>query len=368
MCGIAGIVGKVNADVAERLIVALQSRGRDATGVGVVKGKSVYVYKTNVEAAHFVKLPMWSSARKRMKDSHVVLLHTRAATHGSPTNNDNNHPIYTDDSLIIHNGVVNVGKKYGNSYGETDTEQFLRAIEDNGGGIEGIQGAAKITSGWLAIAYQSLNDPYTILLYKDGSPLAVYEEDGTIIFCSEKKIIAQAIQKDEKDFKVRHLEAEYIYKLMYKSRRAKLKKTDYKAATKTYNYQNYQNYNNYGWVDDDGYMRYPMQTQSAAYTQQYIQSRRPAMTVDKLLEENQALKDWTAKYGDIIGWRWDGERKIQRRYNYSKKQYLDVQKAEELFDADKKWTDKDDLKELQRQLLRENAELDVQEIGGELAR
>lgn len=358
MCGIAGIVGKVDADVAERLIVSLQSRGKDASGIAVANGRTVYVYKTNVEAASFVQLPLWKKARNRMKDSHVVLLHTRAATHGSPTNNDNNHPIYTDDSLIIHNGVVDVSKKY-ESYGQTDTEQFLRAIEAYGGGITGIEGAARITSGWLAIAYQCLDNPNTVLLYKDGSPIVAYENNGTIIFCSEKKIIADAIQQKEDDFKVHVLDAGFIYKLVYRKKGAMLLKTDHKVFTKTYNHGGYYA-GCYG--DDESWMYHPMyyrQTPSAnSYQQRFIQNSRPPVTVDKLLEDNQKLQDWAKKYGDVVGWRWDNELKIQRRYNYTKKMYLDVQTtAEEMLDSKKKWEDKDDLKEIQQQLLSQDDEV-----------
>lgn len=188
MCGIAGIV-KLNEnntniplEQIKELLLTLQTRGKDATGVAAIDRKN--------KVAHFIKRPGPSSnliSSENFKDFYndnknadIWLLHCRAATHGSPKDNKNNHPVYTKHSLLIHNGIVGTQNKYPEALGETDSEQFLLAIENMG-----IEKAIETSDGSLTFAYYDLRRSYKLFLYKRSTSLWLGLKENILYFASE---------------------------------------------------------------------------------------------------------------------------------------------------------------------------------------
>ncbi|KKM91643.1 hypothetical protein LCGC14_1226520 [marine sediment metagenome] len=188
MCGIAGVIGKIDTDELELLLLSLQRRGSDATGVAITGGDGFQVIKAGMPADLFVENKTFHSEINRAtKTARVALLHTRQATHGDPQLNYNNHPISTERSIIIHNGVVGLDEEF-DSIGDTDTEQLLRAIDKYG-----MRKAISKTLGMLAIAYQDFNNPDDVYLYRHNEPLVYGSKDGNIYFCSTGEILRDAI-------------------------------------------------------------------------------------------------------------------------------------------------------------------------------
>jgi glucosamine--fructose-6-phosphate aminotransferase (isomerizing) len=105
MCGIAGFSAgrdeEMDANqVARALLLGIEERGRDATGAAFVEDRQTYLAKAAVPASQFVHtLPM-------RPDTRLAILHTRLATQGSPTRNENNHPVDVGGIVGVHNGVV----------------------------------------------------------------------------------------------------------------------------------------------------------------------------------------------------------------------------------------------------------------------
>lgn len=113
MCGIAGFHikdeyrDKVTPAMLERLVdgllLGIESRGKDATGFVAVSadGKKIKMQKKNTTAENFIQ-----TRHKLPKNVKTVLLHTRAATKGTPEDNPNNHPVVYKSCFATHNGVI----------------------------------------------------------------------------------------------------------------------------------------------------------------------------------------------------------------------------------------------------------------------
>jgi len=183
MCGLAGIVSKDGSPIepseVTNLFNLIIDRGNQAHGIAMYKNGQWRVYKavgsaTNAENAKAVR------RRVRHYKPTSVLLHTRFASHGSPKNLDNNHPIYhARKSFLLHNGVVYLPKQYNNAIGQTDTEQLLCHLEQHGyDGLEEVQGG-------FACFCVNLRTPKEIHYFRNNSnPLNVVSTDTALYFLS----------------------------------------------------------------------------------------------------------------------------------------------------------------------------------------
>lgn len=107
MCGIAGASlspnDKVNAKrVARAMLLAIEHRGKDATGFAFRDPTGAFqVHKDNLAATEFVKRRLCLP-----RAATTFIAHTRFATQGSEYFNVNNHPITTAGIVGVHNGHV----------------------------------------------------------------------------------------------------------------------------------------------------------------------------------------------------------------------------------------------------------------------
>jgi glucosamine 6-phosphate synthetase-like amidotransferase/phosphosugar isomerase protein len=204
MCGIAGIIGKPTPSEITSILIRLQERGTDATGVSLNCPDSCRILKAGISANIFCELP---SLRHRLEEftptATIALLHTRLATHGTPLNNYNNHPIWNRKGVIVHNGVLFTGHFY-ETRGETDTEQLLEAITRRG-----LSAAIKDSVGWLSIAYQSFSNRNEVYIYRSSCPLYIGRKNGNIYFCSQPHILNDAIGR----FQSISMKDQTIYKI-----------------------------------------------------------------------------------------------------------------------------------------------------------
>jgi predicted glutamine amidotransferase len=131
MCGICGFYfhNPQKADIKNLVLDALirhEPRGSDAAGVSLyLNDGRVYLRKLPLPASKFaqylMKIPI---AWDRVK---IALIHTRAATCGTPLDNENNHPLYYCNGRIyslVHNGMI-----YSNDrIREVDSDALLTPI------------------------------------------------------------------------------------------------------------------------------------------------------------------------------------------------------------------------------------------------
>ncbi len=124
--------------------------------------------------------------------------HTRWATHGKPTE-DNAHPHRSETGrfVLVHNGVIEnyleIKEEYlaGHHFkGQTDTEIAAHLIgkfaeEDGLSTLEAFQKALHIIRGAYAFALMDAEDPSTIYVAKNKSPLLIGLGDGYNMVCSD---------------------------------------------------------------------------------------------------------------------------------------------------------------------------------------
>jgi len=184
MCGIAGFFRK-NDDAKmepEKLIEmfsSLQLRGTDAAGWAWAKPNGrVAITKSRGSAEKILKMPKADLFIKDAARSKWALFHCRAATNGTKFDNRNNHPLYTNKAVIVHNGVIHSGKNI-KTLGDCDSELIGRLI-DEVGMIEAIT----YIGGSIATAFHLFEEPDSFYLYRESNPIEYAEDDDFFVFAS----------------------------------------------------------------------------------------------------------------------------------------------------------------------------------------
>lgn len=195
MCGIGGFSlsnnSKLNSrKIANVMLTALEDRGRQASGASWHSKSGVGYVKRNVAGS---QLNLRSMPRK----TDAVVLHTRYATHGSPNDNRNNHPVQSPDSTIhlVHNGVIYnhdiIRPELPHKLPAVDSSVIPALLQD-----EGLEGISKL-DGDAAIAW--LSDDYIGDLFFariEHSPMVVCQvKDGSFFFASTEQIMLKVLDK-----------------------------------------------------------------------------------------------------------------------------------------------------------------------------
>lgn len=186
MCGIVGYIGKREAlPVLIKGLERLEYRGYDSAGVALAHEGNLSIYKKKGKVAELKNL----LKNKKSNDfsAGVGIAHTRWATHGEPSDK-NAHPHLSagGDIAIVHNGIIEnylsikkvlIGKGY-KFKSDTDTEVLANLIEDIKKNTkvnidEAVRLALTKVVGAYAIAVLSKNEPDTLVIAKNGSPVVI---------------------------------------------------------------------------------------------------------------------------------------------------------------------------------------------------
>lgn len=203
MCGIVGVVGNRNAtDILMQGLEKLEYRGYDSAGIFVA----------NQEQSHLIK-SVGRIADLRAKIGIDVagysgIGHTRWATHGQATeNNAHPHTSATGRFVLVHNGVIENYLQIKETFladhdftGQTDTEIAVHLIgkfvDDGLSVLEAFKKALSIIEGSYAFALVDSEDPDTIYVAKNKSPLLIGLGDGYNMVCSD----AMAMIRETSEF------------------------------------------------------------------------------------------------------------------------------------------------------------------------
>lgn len=204
MCGIAFVINygttPITPEFLRDLFVDLSNRGKDASGIYFErkeKGKNIRkVFKAPLPSEKLWKRLMESTigyaddtfAEYRLNgDEKLIMLHCRLKTHGTQYENKNNMPIYSQNYVLIHNGIVEKsGKVKGYKYSaEVDSEEILASIEKYG--IK--KGISKI-NGSMSIALRQWKSPY-LYIFRNTNPMSLcyLKNYELLIGCSDADYI-----------------------------------------------------------------------------------------------------------------------------------------------------------------------------------
>ena len=209
MCGIAGFClnkdEHINArEVSMALLNQIVSRGEDATGAAWVQMNSetnkaqIAVSKAPIPAQYFDPY-----LRDMPTESKRVILHTRWATKGSPSNNLNNHPIVSGKIVGVHNGhLANDDSIFAHMRAErkaqVDSEAAFALLATT---IHTPAEVLQSLRGRAALAWLDARDKRDLHLARvDGSPLAIgLTSKGSLFFASTMPLLVAGCAKGKVD-------------------------------------------------------------------------------------------------------------------------------------------------------------------------
>lgn len=198
MCGIVGYNGKNQAEeILLKGLEKLEYRGYDSAGIAFQTVDGVQMFKEKGRIADLRK------AVPKEIDAHVGIGHTRWATHGVP-DQKNSHPHKSASGrfTLVHNGVIENYEKLTREYlhdiqfaSETDTEVIVQLIERFSDSEmttdEAFRKALSLLHGSYAIAMLDEQDPDTIFVAKNRSPLLVGISDDCNVVASDAMAMLQ---------------------------------------------------------------------------------------------------------------------------------------------------------------------------------
>ncbi|WP_125981436.1 glutamine--fructose-6-phosphate transaminase (isomerizing) [Loigolactobacillus iwatensis] len=205
MCGIVGVIGKENTvDILINGLQKLEYRGYDSAGVYVNdQNGHDYLVKTKGRIADLKK-----AIGPEVKGT-MGIGHTRWATHGIPSD-VNAHPHVSADGrfYLVHNGVINNYAELRDQYlqgvnlvSQTDTEVVVQLVDyfatkEQLSGKEAFRKTVQLLDGSYAFLLVDREDPDTLYVAKNKSPLLIGVGDGFNVVCSD----AMAMVGQTKDF------------------------------------------------------------------------------------------------------------------------------------------------------------------------
>lgn len=169
-----------------------ETRGAEATGIFYTKDDTYSIEKQPVAASTFITeiLPKHID---NIKKANIAFGHTRFPTQGSPTDNNNNHPVDSENWILIHNGSVTKMPRLSNfNYkGEVDSEILISYIEKYG--LK--EGLPYVERGSAAVALINKHDLNSIYLWREANPLVVAcdSQSNTLFFASQKEFLEKGL-------------------------------------------------------------------------------------------------------------------------------------------------------------------------------
>lgn len=192
MCGIVGYIGQQDSkDVLLNGLAKLEYRGYDSAGIALLNENGINLFKVKGRIA-----TLRESVDVNVHAT-MGIGHTRWATHGEPSE-ENAHPHQSTSGrfTLVHNGVIenyqDIKKELLQDVvfrSETDTEVVVQLIEKlfdkNQDTLVSFRQAMEMLEGSYAIAMIDNEDPDTLYVSKNKSPLLVGLGEGFNVVASD---------------------------------------------------------------------------------------------------------------------------------------------------------------------------------------
>lgn len=215
MCGIFGLIAGKNSTITaeelnkgiEKLFLLSESRGKEASGICTITDTSIRIHKRCVRAKELIHTKDYKEILSSIggETKRAIMGHARMVTNGSNQNPNNNQPVFRDDFVCIHNGIIVNDEAVWTNHSdmvrrdEVDTEVILALLQkymekDN------IQGAfekcLRELKGSLSIALIDKKHDQLFLYTNVGSLYILLSKTrDMVLFASERYILEQAVVK-----------------------------------------------------------------------------------------------------------------------------------------------------------------------------
>ncbi|MRS12684.1 MAG: glutamine--fructose-6-phosphate transaminase (isomerizing) [Actinobacteria bacterium] len=198
MCGIVGYCGPRQAsDVLLRGLARLEYRGYDSAGMTVLGDEGITTLRRVGKLHHLAE-----AVAAEPPTGTIGIGHTRWATHGRPTEeNAHPHADCTGSVAVVHNGIIenylDLREELGASghvlRSETDTETVSHLVESyyEGSISYAVARAVKRLHGSYALAVMHADEPGTIVVARQDSPLIVGVGEGESIIASDIPVVLE---------------------------------------------------------------------------------------------------------------------------------------------------------------------------------
>jgi len=210
MCGLSGVLLhpyrrseaelRQIVDVATANLVFNEERGREASGVAVIrKDGTCHIFKRPVPASELVRSEPYIRLMENVDSETVCILgHTRMPTKGSPLRAVNNHPLQTEYVVGVHNGMIyNDDELFARlglpRAGEVDSEVIFRLLDavdpvsSDGRYPQLLEGKIRQLKGPYVVLAVDLRRPTGLLVLKQLRPLCLhYEPEWHALFFSSR--------------------------------------------------------------------------------------------------------------------------------------------------------------------------------------
>ena len=220
MCGIAGFClnpkhNSNTTDLAAQMLLDIEHRGYHATGaawINPTNGKRT-VCKAALPASKFITR---GAGKTITTGASTAILHTRWATQGSASNNDNNHPVSSGNLVLTHNGHISNDDQLFKQLkvkrvGQVDTEAAAALLAYGKGHPTELLTRLR---GTAALAWITQGDSATLHLARvSSSPLWIAQTfRGSLVYGSTEETVdnASVMLDDAIDWKYSAAEGEYF--------------------------------------------------------------------------------------------------------------------------------------------------------------
>jgi len=192
-----------------------ESRGKEASGLAVLSGGTISVYKAALRAStlvgtegyrKFLNTAISNSSKGKVNMPVTIIGHSRLVTNGTQQSSSNNQPVIKDGVVGVHNGIIVNCENLWMQHPElkrlcdVDSEIIFSLIgsfyKENASLVESVRRTFSLIQGAASIAALFCDMRYVLLATNTGSLYTCKNErKGIYIFASELYILKSLIRK-----------------------------------------------------------------------------------------------------------------------------------------------------------------------------